>query len=160
MNAHTTADQQAPDIAMEPGGRMVVVWESLEQDGNLAGVFGRRYEADGTPGSEFRVNAYTTGMQGGPAVSMNASGSFVVAWAGIAGTDVQAIARAATIPRASRARFTVASHPTIEMRPPDVAMDDDGSAVFVWSTDSGEVFGSRYDATGAIDVRRSRSTRT
>ena len=153
MNAYTTAYQQAPAIAMASDGRMVVAWESWEQDGNLAGVFGRRYEADGTPGPEFQVNTYTTGMQDDPAVSMNASGSFIVAWAGIAGTDVRAIrARRYDASGVAGPEFTVASHPTIEMRPPDVALDDDGSAVFAWSTDFGEIYASRYDAAGAIDL--------
>jgi hypothetical protein len=89
VNAYTTAAQIAPVAAMDNAGAFVVVWASLGQDGSGYGVFGQRYASDGTPlGGEFRVNTYTTGFQGHPAVDMTPEGHFVVAWEGESATEV------------------------------------------------------------------------
>ena len=51
------------------------------QDGSGEGVFGQRYDSSGAPlGPEFRVNTFTTGYQGLPAVAADLSGNFVVVW--------------------------------------------------------------------------------
>ena len=43
------------------------------------GVYGQRYNADGTPsGSEFRVNTYTSGHQYDPSVTALKDGGFMV----------------------------------------------------------------------------------
>ena len=69
-----------PDVASDATGRLVIVWSSFGQDGSHYGVFGRRYDAAGTPGTEFRVNTHTTHIQDKAAVAMAADGSFVVVW--------------------------------------------------------------------------------
>jgi hypothetical protein len=43
VNTHTTQDQRHPSVAVDPGGRFVVVWDSNYQDGDATGVFGQRY---------------------------------------------------------------------------------------------------------------------
>ena len=66
---------------MEPDGDFVVVWESYTQDGNHFGVFGQRFAVSGARrGTEFQVNAYTTGAQGLAAVAVGSRGDFVVSW--------------------------------------------------------------------------------
>ena len=40
LNSHTEFDQRSRSLAPLPGGRMVAVWESEEQDGSGWGVFG------------------------------------------------------------------------------------------------------------------------
>ena len=60
-----------------------MVWRSLGQDGQFAGVFGQRFGSDGNPaGTEFEVNTYTTGNQGSDGLDVDAapSGDFVVTW--------------------------------------------------------------------------------
>ena len=64
-----------------------MVWKSSPgfagtgQDGHGAGIFGQRYNSNGTVhGAEFRVNTYTTGSQMEPAVSMDTAGNFIVTW--------------------------------------------------------------------------------
>ena len=48
------------------------------------GIYAQRYNALGVAqGAEFRVNTVTTGNQSAPAVAMDASGDFVVAWTGV-----------------------------------------------------------------------------
>jgi hypothetical protein len=81
INSHTPASQFRPAIAMHSAGDFVVVWSSAGQDGDLQGVFGRRFDASGTAvGGEFQVNEYTTSDQGAPAVARKGDGSFVVSW--------------------------------------------------------------------------------
>jgi hypothetical protein len=68
-------------VAVDAQGNFVVVWQSAGQDGDGWGIFGQRYDAAGLPqASEFRVNAYTTTTQFGPAVAMSAAENFVVVW--------------------------------------------------------------------------------
>jgi hypothetical protein len=85
VNTYTTGRQWSSDIAMEPGGGFVVVWASgggAGSDTSDESVQARRYDASGTPGGQFQVNTYTTDAQNLPAVAMDASASFVVAWSG------------------------------------------------------------------------------
>jgi hypothetical protein len=45
VNTYTTGWQFTRDVAADPAGHFVVVWESLGQDGSTWGVFGQRYAA-------------------------------------------------------------------------------------------------------------------
>ena len=64
VNAYTTGDQTEPAVALAPNGSFVVVWSSQGQDGDGGGIFARRYNVASDPvGSDFQVNAYTTGEQ-------------------------------------------------------------------------------------------------
>jgi hypothetical protein len=81
VNTHTTDAQRYPAVAFDRAGNFVVVWQSRIQDGSQFGVFGQRYDAAGMPrGSEFQVNAYTTGYQTNPTVAADPHGNFVVVW--------------------------------------------------------------------------------
>ena len=65
VNTYTLSDQRTPSVASAADGRLIVVWESAGQDGSGGGIFGRRYDAAGTPLDpvEFQVNTYTTCTQ-------------------------------------------------------------------------------------------------
>ncbi len=59
----------------------MVTWISHLQDGNSWGIYGQRYNANGTPfGEEFKVNSYTDNSQGNPSVAGLNDGGFVVTW--------------------------------------------------------------------------------
>ncbi len=80
-NSFTTNDQFSPAVAADSAGNFIVAWTSVGQDGSNYGVFGQRFNSAGTAvGSEFRVNSYTTGDQGPPAVAADGAGGFVVVW--------------------------------------------------------------------------------
>src|SRR4029079_427377 len=56
-------------------------WTSYGQDGYESGIYAQRYSAAGVPqGTEFKVNSNVTDRQRYPAVAMDASGDFVIAW--------------------------------------------------------------------------------
>jgi hypothetical protein len=81
VNTATQTAQVAPDVAVAPGGSFVVVW--MGTDGFEYGVRAQRYDAAGAPrGSNFTINAFTTGQQVTPSVAVDAAGNFVVAWNG------------------------------------------------------------------------------
>ena len=89
INTYTPSFQFGPIGASDRNGNFVVVWGSLDQDGNEYGVFAQRFAANGTPrGAEFQVNTFTMGGQGSSyyflehntAVAMAPNGTFVVVW--------------------------------------------------------------------------------
>src|SRR6188474_823473 len=81
INTYTTGAQSRPAVAADAIGNFVVVWTSEGQDGSGNGVFGQRYDSEGTAlGAEFPVNTYTTNDQESPSAAMDPSGRFVVVW--------------------------------------------------------------------------------
>jgi hypothetical protein len=131
---------------------------SAGQDGSMYGVRGQRYDAAGSAlGGEFQVNTYTTGIQYGRAVTMDAAGNFVVVWAsdGPDGSDYGVFGQrfdAAGAPVGNE--FRVNTYTTGRQAFPSVAVDAGGNFVVVWDSvgqdGSGDgVFGQRFDAAGA-----------
>ena len=60
-------------------GDYVIVWQN--GDNNDWGVYGQRYNADGTAsGTQFLINSTTNSSQQHPEVTALADGGFVVAW--------------------------------------------------------------------------------
>src|SRR5262245_31917318 len=83
LNTHTTSSHSSPQVAVGSAGFEVVVWTSYGQDGNSAGVFGRRFVSGAPQSAEFLVNTVTTvGYQSYQHVATDGSGNFVVVWAG------------------------------------------------------------------------------
>ncbi len=81
INTHTTSSQGEPWIDHCGNNDFVVVWSSNEQDGHSRGVYGQRYNSDGSlKGSEFAINTYTNNNQMHPQVGCDQNGDFVVAW--------------------------------------------------------------------------------
>jgi hypothetical protein len=158
VNTYTSSNQLSAAVAMDAGGNFVVLWDSATQDGSGSGIFGQRYDTDGSPqGSEFRVNTYTTNSQTRPAVTMDAGGNFVVVWqsysqdgdsAGIFGQRYDA----GGVPQGSE--FRVNSYTMSGQYDPAVGMDAGGAFVVVWQSNTQDgsgfgIFGQRYDAGGA-----------
>jgi hypothetical protein len=156
-NTYTTGTQRFPAIAVDPAGNFVVAWLSADQDGNITGVFGQRYDAAGVPrGSEFEVNTYTTGYQGEPAVAVDPEGKFVVVWSSYAqdgdGMGVFGQRYDAAGTRVG-GEFRVNSYTTNGQYAPAVAMDAGGRFAVVWWSHTLDgsltgIFGQRYDAAG------------
>jgi len=81
VNSYTTWWARQPKVSSDPAGNFVVVWDAVGgAGGETWDGRGRRYDALGTPGSEFRLNSYTTYNQQGFAVASKVNGDFVAAW--------------------------------------------------------------------------------
>jgi parallel beta-helix repeat protein len=80
-NTRTEYLQPDPVITTLTDGRFVVVWQSLYQDGQDAGIIARLYNSNGQPlGGEILVNTTTKDAQDTPSVAALADGGFVVTW--------------------------------------------------------------------------------
>jgi hypothetical protein len=84
VNTFTTGSQFSPSIGMDPAGNFLVGWES-PQDGSGNGIFGQRFDRDGNfVGTEFPINAFTTGAQQLPRLATSTHGDFVAIWSSVA----------------------------------------------------------------------------
>ncbi len=141
VNATTDGYESTPDIAVDPDGGFVVVWECNGPDS--LGIFGQRFDSGGSPvGGEIQVVVSdTSSSQDRPSVAMSADGGFVVTWKDEDGdSDYGIYARifdAQGIPVGSE--FEVSRYPLGQDTAfSDVAMESNGSFVIVWSASSSE----------------------
>lgn len=167
VNAYTTNQQQYAAVSIAPGGRFVVVWDSLGSpggDNSQRSIQGRRYEADGAPLSgQFQINSLTSGMQNFPDVAVGPAGDFVVAWqsdspAGggdASGYSIQA-QRFGADGTAIGGQFRVNTYTTSAQKFPAIARGGDGRFVIVWQSFGAtgdnsfeSVQGQRFAANGA-----------
>jgi hypothetical protein len=146
VNTHSTHNQTSPQVASHSGGDFVVVWESY-QDGSEYGVFGQRFDSNGTPlGGEFQVNTYTPGWQELPSVAVGANGGFVVTWQssfGQDGWDRGVFARGFDTSGAPVGpEFQVNAYTTRDQEWPRVATASGGNFVVVWTSGhDGSIYG-------------------
>ena len=159
VNTVTTDDQEAPAVAMDADGNAVFAWESNGQDGSFAGVYARRYNAQGgAQGGEFLVNQTTNGPQRSPAVAMAADGRFAVAWMSLfaPGDNQHGVVARRFSKQGAPAGGEVLVNTYIQhiQDNPAVAMDAAGAFVVAWvsflqdGSDHG-VYGQRFSAAGA-----------
>ena len=76
--------QDEPAICHGTTGNFLICWsERQAYDGSGMGIFGRAYDANGTPTTmEFVVNGTTWASQWRPLIAPTPAGGFVVAWSG------------------------------------------------------------------------------
>jgi hypothetical protein len=164
INSFVTDFQGYPAVAMDGDGDFVVAWESA-RDGSFLGVFGGRFTSSGVlQASEFQVNVATLYAQRRPAIAMNASGSFVVAWQSYAqdgpgyGGYWGVFARRFNSAGAAQAtELQVNSFTPSYQTEPAIGMGATGAFVVVWTSygqdgDTDGVFGRRFDAAGAAQA--------
>ena len=156
VNTYTNQEQRVPAVAMDADGDFVVVWESSgnDQDGDLGGIFGQRFDSDGNPdGDEFLVNTTTTGWQESPDVAMDADGNFLVAWGDTNGLDGdgEGIFGQRFLANGDPAggEFQVNTYTTNRQHYPAVAFDSNGSFVVVWES-YGPPGGQQDDIVGQL----------
>ena len=165
VNTVTAGNQYYPGVASDGVGNFVVIWGSA--DGDDTGVFAQRFASSGAPlGGEFRVNTYTTGVQGRsllrPSVALDAAGNFVIVW----GSDPQdGFFAGAFGQRFDSAgapvgpEFRINTYTTNDQRSPSVAADGAGNFVVVWSSYSQDgsvegVFGQRFGSIVPVELTR------
>jgi hypothetical protein len=158
VNSYTESGQSRPVVAADPRGNFVVAWQSVGQDGNLEGVFARRFDATAAPqGIDFRVNTYVVGQQRFADVAIGAAGDFVIVWQSLNqdGSSEGVYAQRYDASGAPRGlEFRVNTYTTSAQSRPAVAVDPAGNFVVAWRSllqdgSAYGVFAQRYDAAGA-----------
>ena len=147
VNSTIIGDQKWPYIATALDGRALVVWNSVEQDGDGNGVFAQFYDSlGGNDGGEIQVNAFTTGNQNAGSPASLSDGGFAVAWNGVGSEDNDGGVFARVYSPDSAAKydpFLVNSHTANGQGYVSVAGDQNGGFAVVWqsSKQDGDGFG-------------------
>ncbi len=157
VNQFTQNVQDMPAVAMDADGDFVVTWTSYGQDGDMDGIYARRFNLQGLAlDNEFLVNTTWQYRQEDSDVAMDDAGNFVVAWRsdqqdgnswGIYGQRFAATG--ATLGGEFRAN-TYALDDQID---PAVAMDADGDFIVAWSSMGQDgsgygIYARRYNPAG------------
>ena len=160
VNTTTAGDQWAyywsvRTVALAQDGSYVQVWiDTGGADGSQYGIYGQRYDSNGTAvGGQFLVNTTTTLKQDDASVAMAPDGSFVVLWDGPGdgnGTGVFGQRFAADGSRIG-GEFQVNTSTASNQQYPELDFAADGSFVTTWVTQSGgpaRTYFQRFDASG------------
>lgn len=156
VGTFTKGSQSTPSIASDAAGNYVMVWNSINQDGDQGGLYGRRYDAAGNAlGGEFRINETTVGNQLRPQIAMNSSGRFIVSWdgSGTGDADLGVFARIynpSGVP--ATGEFAVPAELAGTQSNSSVGIDGAGNFVIAWSgagaDDAAGVYARRFDSAG------------
>jgi uncharacterized repeat protein (TIGR01451 family) len=155
VNTYLPGSMHAPEVASAGDGSFVVAWQSGTYGNNPPGpdgayhaVAARRFGTDGAAiGDEFVVNTFTPYSEKSPDVAVHTSGSFVVVWHTPYGDDegggLQDVSHSVTMRRYDAGgspigdEFHLNAFTPGNQDTPAVAMNDDGSFVVVWQSESG-----------------------
>ncbi len=143
VNPHRFGFQGSAKIAASPDGGFAVAWSGTGS-GDWAGVFLRRYNADGVAVSDaIRVNATRRGVQRSPDLVVLPDGDALVVWSGRGNGDWSGIFARTVNPAGQHASPEVRVNVNRRGLQYDasIAAADDGSFLVLWS----EFGGRRYD---------------
>ena len=155
VNTFTSGDQSNPDICALEGGKFVITWQSVFQDGNSWGVYMQMYNADGSAfGSEVQVNEYTNADQSAPAITGLQNGGFVITWHSLnqIGSDFEIYARIFNADGTVKiGEFLVNSVTSGAQTSPSIASSPDSSFIITWQdgpSGSKDVRARMFSASG------------
>ena len=149
-NDYTPGGQRNPDVSIGANGQFVVTWADDARDGNLQGVYARRFDSNGEPiGTDFQVNTYTLLNQGDPKVAIDAAGKFVITWLSGRqdGTNNNGVYAQRYDAQGSPLGQEFRVNPLfVDASEPQVASAPDGGFYIAW--EHGNASFRRYDASG------------
>ncbi len=156
VNTYTTGNQQRPMVDCAADGSFVVSWDSA-QDGDLDGVFGQRFNPTAAPiGTEFQVNAFTSGQQRLSDIAVGDGGDFVLSWGSIQDGDGYGVFGQRFDAAATKVggEFQINSYTTGDQIRPVLDINSDGSFLVAWRSaaqdgDGEGIFAQCYDPSGA-----------
>ncbi|KAB2967359.1 MAG: hypothetical protein F9K18_04400 [Thermoanaerobaculia bacterium] len=136
VNSYTIGSQSWPSVAAGRDGGFIVAWSSIGQDEQPYSVYGQRYDGAGNPlGQELKLNDSSPNGQPVPAVAVDESGQFLVAWQGreYGASDYGVFARLYDPEgRPLSSHFQVSSATALNSRHPAVATGGAGEFLVVW----------------------------
>ncbi len=153
VNTTTAGSQDNPSITALEGGGFLVTWSS--NDGSGSGIYGQLYTSTGaTSGSEFGINATTSGDQYSPSSAGLTGGGFVTIWESDgqdgSGTGIYG-QRFTSSGAATGSEFLVNTTTSGSQGSGKVIALSDGGFVVTWQSDDGSnngVYGQLYDSSG------------
>lgn len=152
LSTFVANNQTAPTVAVSRStGEFIVTWTSATQDSGTAGIYARRFNADGSPkggSTEFRVNDVSTGNQQFSSVAMDSAGDYVITWASNNDIYAKVYNAAGTV---VRSEFIVNATTAGIQSNGVVAMDASGNFVVVWTSTDGDglgVYAQRFNTLG------------
>jgi len=152
--------QDAPSVAMDANGDFAITWTSYGQDGDLDGVYARRYTFLGEPkdADDVLVNTTWLNRQDNSDIAMDADGNYVIVWAAYRHpSDNSEWGIFGQLYNAAGARlggeFLINTFTADDQMDAHVAMDDDGDFIVTWASylqdGSGwGVYARRFDPAG------------
>jgi hypothetical protein len=156
VNGYTTGAQSHASATPRSDGSWMVSWETVGEDGSGTGVWGKHYDRFGAiHGPDFQCNTYTTGFQGGPAITTGLH-SGVVAWHSVGqdGSNTGIYAQRLTATHGMQgAEFRVNTFTPSYQYDASVSMAPQDHFVVAWSSFNQDgsdyaVIARRYDAQG------------
>lgn len=162
VNTYTFGDQGYPSVASGSDGRFILAWESSLSDGtdtSDSSVHARVFDSNGNPVTgQFQVNIVTSYDQGRPAVGVDPTGNFIVAWQSYASSGTDTSGRSIQARRYSPigtpigSEFQVNTYTNYDQISPAIAADGTGGFVITWlSEDSNSIRARRYRPDGTPD---------
>jgi VCBS repeat-containing protein len=149
VNTTSSGDQFAPVVAMNRGGQFLIAWQG-EGTGDSAGIFFRRYAADGTALTpvEIKVNPADRGTENTPTAAIDAAGNSAIFWE---------VNKHIYFQRFNSAGTAVGSETQVDdesatISAPAVAMDGSGNFTVVYREEAvlTGVWGKSYNADGTL----------
>lgn len=150
----------APDVASDAAGNVVVVWRDTREDAGGSGIYAQGYNAAGQPvGTVFRANAVSAGEQQEPSVAVAPGGAFLITWhvrdqvAAGSGDDVYARRYSGAVVPLDAQEFLVNTTTAGDQRFGAAAAAPDGSYVLSWYSagqdgDGEGVYARRFGSNG------------
>ncbi len=161
INTTAVYNQEDPCAADLSNGGFVTLWESQSQDGSEYGIYGQRYDEDGTAvNSEFLVNTETDNFQLAPSVDGLVGGGMVAVWQSLGqdGSGYGIYGERYNSTYTATGEFLINTTTAFNQEAPSVAAlvssgSDDGFIV-VWQSAGQDgsgygIYGERYDNTYA-----------
>ena len=153
--------QRIPDVAMDPTGDFVVIWQADSTDGSGHGIYYRRFNADGSAKAvDSRANSASSNNQKAPQIASNYDGDFIMVWMDEnADSDSYGIYRR----RVDNSGAVLESPVQVNVTEtglqgmPAIAMDSVGNHVIAWQSqdqdgDGQGIFAQVYDETGTVTI--------
>ncbi|MEY8144690.1 hypothetical protein AB9F27_21465, partial [Falsihalocynthiibacter sp. CO-5D18] len=157
VNTYTTNEQTNQQITALSNGGWVITWQSLDQDGDIYGIYAQAFNADGTPqGGETQVNVYTTGNQEYQQITALSDGGWVITWRspGQDGDDSGVYAQAYNADGTPQGGEThVSTYIAGSQYSQQVTALSDGGWVITWTSwgqdgDAAGIYAQAYNADG------------
>jgi hypothetical protein len=139
VNANAAGQHGKPALALDGDGDFAVSWEDDEDDNGFYQIYARGFTLAGAQRfGVFAVNSVSSGQQYAPAIAMDASGKFVVAWEDDQDQNgsFQILGRGFNASGTQRrADFTVNSDSSGQQYVPAAGLDEQSRFVIGWQDD-------------------------